>query len=380
MKGHSSKARAHRAVRAAVIAGLAVAASGCTTLSYYGQAVRGHFEIMRAREPLERVISAPETSDALKARLALVRSARRFASDELALPDNASYTTYADLGRDTVVWNVFATPELSLEPIESCFPVSGCLAYRGYFAREDAERFAADLARAGNDVYLGGVSAYSTLGWFDDPIVSPMLRYEDPTVIAIVFHELVHQKLYFPGDSLFNEGLASAVADAGVRRFLARTAPEALARYDRRLARDRAFTALVLDTRRRLSELYAADVDVAAKRAGKAREFEKMRARYESLKGSWGGYDGYDRFVYEDANNARLSSVATYEALVPDLTAILAALGYDFGKFFERMAALEPLAPPARARCIEALAAAAPEVTACDATGNPITSSATPPS
>ena len=251
-------------------------------------------------------------------------------------------------------------------PVPSCFPVSGCLAYRGFFDPIAARRHAAALAADGHDTYVGGVAAYSTLGWFDDPVVSSMLRYPDPVVVGIVFHELVHQRLYFPGDSAFNEALASAVADAGVRAYLSAADPAALGDYAQRRARERAFVALVLDTRKTLQAVYEGPGADSEKRARKAEVLKRMRRRYASLKDDWGGHGGYDRFFDDGLNNARLASVATYEALVPAFTAILERLDYDFETFFDRMAALETMTPTARAACVRD---AATGVAACLAEG-----------
>lgn len=334
----------------------AAGASACTTIGYYGQAVRGHLALMHARKPVAALIADEQVSATLRERLRVLADARRFAVDALALPDNDSYTSYADLGRDYVVWNVVATPALSLAPIPACFPVSGCLSYRGFFDEAAARRHAAALAADGYDTYVGGVAAYSTLGWFDDPLVSPMLRYPDQVVVGIVFHELVHQRLYFPGDSAFNEALASAVADAGVRAYLTATNPSAIADYERRRARRRAFVALVLETREALRAVYEGAGSDAEKHAAKARILERTRRRYAELDDVWGG-GGYDRFFDDGLNNARLASVATYEALVPAFTAILERLEYDFASFFGEMAALEAMTPTQRAACVRALAA-----------------------
>lgn len=360
MKFSNPDARARPRVRTLVRIAIVLAAacaSACTTIGYYGQAVRGHLALMHARKPLATLIADEKVPATLRERLSVLADARRFAVDELALPDNDSYTSYADLGRDYVVWNVVATPALSLEPIPSCFPVSGCLSYRGFFDEAAARRHAAALAADGHDTYVGGVAAYSTLGWFDDPLVSPMFRYPDPVVVGIVFHELVHQRLYFPGDSAFNEALASAVADAGVRAYLTATDPLAVPDYERRRARRRAFVALVLETREALRAVYEGAGSEKEKHAAKARILERTRRRYAQLDAVRGGDAGYDRFFDEGLNNARLASVATYEALVPAFTAILERLDYDFRTFFDQMAALERMTPTQRAACVRDLAA-----------------------
>lgn len=187
---------------------------------YYMQAIHGHMEVMQSRRPVDEILADPSVPADLRERLLLVQEARQFAVDELELPDNDSYRSYADLGRDYVVWNVFAAPEFSLEPKQWCFPVAGCVAYRGYFSRESAEKQAEHLREGGYDVAVGGVAAYSTLGKFADPVLSTMMRWNDAHLIATLFHELAHQLLYVKGDTQFNESFASAVADVGIRRWL----------------------------------------------------------------------------------------------------------------------------------------------------------------
>ncbi len=196
--------------------------SGCTTLGYYAQAVGGHLEVMRLAAPVEERLREPDTPEPLRAKLARALAIREFASRELALPDNGSYRRYADLGQPFVVWNVVAAPEFSVEPLESCFPFAGCVSYRGYYSEEAARAYAAALAEKGYDVHVGGVPAYSTLGWFDDPLLSTFIHYPEAELARIVFHELAHQVVYVKGDTMFNESFASTVEEEGVRRWLER--------------------------------------------------------------------------------------------------------------------------------------------------------------
>ena len=260
--------------RAFIGLALALALSGC----YYTQAARGQIEVMRKREPIDDVISATDTSAELSTRLQLVQEARRFSVDALHLPDNDSYRTYADLQRDYVVWNVFAAPEFSLQPVSWCFPVAGCVNYRGYFAEDKAQEKAQQLKEDGFDVAVGGVAAYSTLGKFSDPILNTMMRWEDSDLIAVMFHELAHQVLYVKGDSGFNESFASAVEEVGLERWLvSRGESQALAAYrDRRKLRYRLMQR-VAKARDDLDAIYASLQSEAEMRAAKRQRLDALQ-------------------------------------------------------------------------------------------------------
>ena len=281
----------------ALLAGAATVAAaigGCSTFSYYGQAVVGHLDVVSRAQPIEARLADPATPPELRARLARALEIREFATRELALPDNGSYRAYADLGRPYAVWNVFAAPEFSVEPRRSCFPVVGCVSYRGYYAQADADAYAAGLRAEGYDVFVYGVPAYSTLGWFDDPVLNTFVRYPDAELARLVFHELAHQLVYVQGDTMFNESFAVAVEEEGVRRWLARHGDEAgRAAYATMRARRAEFVRLVLDYRARLEALYREPLTDEAKRAGKARLLGEMEADYRALKAQrWGGWGG----------------------------------------------------------------------------------------
>lgn len=310
--------------------------SGCSSLDYYRQLALGQFELVRARQPLDRVIADPASDPRLRQRLQLAREARVFASAELALPDNGSYRSYADLGRPFVVWNVFVTDEFSVEPRLHCFPIAGCVAYRG-FHREGRARGAAALQRAeGRDVWVAGVEAYSTLGWFDDPIVNGMLRRDDQRLAALIFHELAHQQLYLAGDTAFNESYASFVEREGLRQWLAARGlamPDATAEGQRE-----AFVRLVLDSRQRLAALYAGDASQAAKRAGKAAEFERLRHEYRQLRDrQWPGDGRYDAWVEGPLNNAKLLPFGLYDQWLPAFAALFEHSGRSWPVFHRRV-------------------------------------------
>lgn len=323
--------------------------SGCAPIGYYAQAVSGHLEVMRLAVPIEEHLREAGTAEPLRAKLARVLAIREFASRELALPDNGSYRRYADLGRPFVVWNVFAAPEFSVKPFESCFPFTGCVSYRGYYSEEAAQQYAGALAEKGYDVYIGGVSAYSTLGWFDDPVLSTFIQYPEAEVARIVFHELAHQTVYIKDDTMFNESFASMVEEEGVRRWLDRegTAAQRAASVESRRRRSE-FSAFMLKYRARLADFYARPAVAEEKRAGKMRLFSELQDEYGALKTSWGGFAGYDRLFARGANNALLVSVASYAELVPAFRALLAQKQGDLKAFYEAARDLGRLEKPGR--------------------------------
>ena len=350
----------------AIAVAAVAAAAGCGTLSYYGQAVTGHLEVMRKAEPITERIADPATPPELRARLERVVLIREFASRDLALPDNGSYRAYADIGRPYVVWNVFAAPEFSVAPKEQCFPIVGCVAYRGYYRQADAEASGAALRKEGFDVFVYGVPAYSTLGWFDDPVLNTFIRYPDADLARLVFHELAHQLVYIKGDTTFNESFAVAVEEEGVRRWLARHGtPAERDAYATMRERRAEFIRLVLRYRERAEALYREPLPADAKRAAKAKLFAELDADYGALKErSWGGYAGYDRFFAGGIGNAHLASVATYEELVPAFRALLAQDNGDLARFYADVRALAKLDKSERdAKLTELLPGAAPRAT-----------------
>ncbi|TWI61453.1 putative aminopeptidase [Pseudoduganella lurida] len=310
-----------------LLAGLSCAAmlAGCAQVKYYVQAAQGQYSLWSDSRPVDDWLGDPNTEPKLRARLEKSVVIRKFAVQQLGLPDNASYKQYAALNRPFVLWNVVATPELSLRPIQWCFPIAGCVAYRGYYNKEDAMAYAAELRAEGDDVQVGGVPAYSTLGWFSDPLLSTFINYSDAELARMVFHELAHQVVYIPGDSRFNEAFASAVEEAGVDRWLDLYGNEAMREaYLRYSTRRKEFLNLLVKHRQRLSDLYAGKASTKKKREEKARIFASLQSEYAVLKASWGGYAGYDRFFAEKLTNAHLAAVATYNDLLPGFKALLA--------------------------------------------------------
>jgi predicted aminopeptidase len=319
----------------APLACLLLALQGCASIQYYGQTAGGHIDVMQRRVPLSRALASPDLKPATRQRLEQVGQIRSFATSELLLPDNGSYRSYADLERPYVLWNVFAAPQFELKPLQSCFPLVGCLSYRGYYSEDEARAHAAQLRAQGHDVYVGGVADYSTLGWFSDPVLNTMLRWSETELAGVIFHELAHQKLYVRDDSSFNESFATAVQEEGVRRWLDRQDDTKLREAAEQEARRREdFVRLVEATRKRLQQLYASGQPAAQMAQSKAQVFEGMRAEYARLKQAWNGYAGYDNWFGSDLNNAKLLAVATYHELVPAFRQLMLAADGDLTRFY----------------------------------------------
>ena len=337
-------------IRAAVVIGLIAALSGGC---YLLQSAEGQLALMSKREPITRVIDAPSTPPKLRAQLQSVRAIRDFASRELGLPDNGSYRKYADIGRPYVVWNVVAAPEFSVDPKKWCFPIVGCVAYRGYFVEARARRFAAGLRAQGFDVVVGGVAAYSTLGHFDDPILSTMVNWDDVELAAIIFHELTHQLLYVRNDASFNEALATTVEEEGVRRWLESQGREQdLAEHLLQQQHYLQVIALMSQTREHLRLIYAMSLPPPLMRERKRDAFEALRETYTALRAQWGGHAPFDAWFAQDINNAHLASIATYFACVPGFERELKAVGRDLPAFYRRARELAKLDQPQRDRLV----------------------------
>ncbi len=317
---------------------LLLALSGCSTVGYYFQAIDGHLQLWRRAVPFEEAIEGAPAGSALAGRLARALAIREFASRELALPDNGSYRRYADVGRPYVLWNVFAAAELSLRPTESCFAFAGCVAYRGFYSETDALAYASGLAGQGLDTHVGGVVAYSTLGWFDDPVLSTFVHYPESELARIIFHELAHQVVYVRDDSRFNESFAVAVEQEGLRRWFASHAGDRLSDEARRwqAAQNRRTDFFVLMHRHRLAleNIYASAASASVKRAGKARQFDLLQQDYESLKAAWGGFQGYERLFAKVPNNALFASISVYSDYVPAFSALLDKHRGDMRAFY----------------------------------------------
>jgi predicted aminopeptidase len=342
LRAEGSRVTRHRS--RLVAAALLPLIGGCSNLGYYWQSVSGQLDIWHRERPIEEVMADPASASSLKERLARVLEIRAFASRELGLPDNDSYRRYADLGRPFAVWNVFAAPEFSVQLNQSCFLFAGCVSYRGYFAKSDADGYAATLAGQGNDVYVGGVPAYSTLGWFADPVLNTFIHYPEPEMARLMFHELAHQVAYAGDDTVFNESFAVAVEQEGMRRWLERRAdPEEREQFERSRRIRSEFTALIQKYRSRLDALYRTRIAPDAMRVRKREAFTELDSEYRRLREQWGGYGGYDAWFASAPNNAQLASVSAYSQWVPAFEALLAREGGDLSRFYAEVKALAAL-------------------------------------
>lgn len=335
---------------------MALCLSGCTSVGYYAQSIGGHVRILQSARPIEDWLLDPAVSPTLKARLERARAIRTFGSRELGLPDNRSYRAFAELRRPYVLWNVTAAPALSLQLQRWCFPIAGCVAYRGYYDRNDAEAFAADLRREGWDVQVAGIRAYSTLGWTPDPLLSTFLDLGEVELARLIFHELSHQLLYLPGDSTFNESFATVFEDEGVRRWVKYRGDPALQEDWQRVERRRqAFLDILRRYRQSLQEVYASELPGMEMRAAKNTILAAMRREYLVQKmdqaSALYAFDGYDRFFAGELNNATLAAVATYTQMRPAFAKLLQEHDGDLSNFVaaaRELAAMERTAREAR--------------------------------
>lgn len=318
-----------------VILVFGIALFGCQSMQYYSQAIDGQLRILIHRQPISKLLADTSTPDDLKNRLAVVLRVRDFAQNELQLPVGNHYLSYVDIERPYVVWNVFAAPEFSLIPKTWCYPVVGCVAYRGYFSEEKAQRYADSLKKENYDVYVGGAIAYSTLGWFDDPVLSTIMYLSETESAALIFHELAHQLLYIPDDTAFNESFATVVEQEGVRRWLitqgdSKRYHEFLGKYQQH----RQFVDLIMSYRRQLESLYQSNQSVSEKRGGKAALFNQLKRDRTRLNNECNGTSRYDLWFRQSLNNAKLVSVLTYQDFVPAFRNILLKKDGDVMQFY----------------------------------------------
>lgn len=341
---------------AAVI--MASGVTGCTSISYYAQSLEGHVQIMAARKNVGRLVHDPSTPKALRAKLTSASAIRRFATDELALPDNNSYRSYVDIGRDAVTFAVFAAPQFSLTPRTECFPVFGCVPYRGYFSRKSATESAVELHRQGLDVYVTGITAYSTLGWSSDALLSTMLRQDDTYLASLIFHELAHQKIYVSDDSAFNEAFAVAVETTGVRKWLRATGNRAgLRSYEIDRKRKADFLGLISKTRDELSQVYGSPRAAEQMAAAKAATIDRLRTRYRQMRDKrWAGYRGYDAWFDAPINNAKLAATAVYGEQVPAFLRLFDLCSGDYPRFYASVRRIANLPEPSRAQALKTAA------------------------
>jgi predicted aminopeptidase len=377
---HRARGQGVAGLRAKLMAlGLALLLGGCAQPAYYWQSVQGHWQLMRAARPITQWLAQDDLDPRLRARLMLAQQVRNFAVEHLALPDNASYQAYADIGRPYVVWNVVATPRHSLKLTTWCFPVLGCVGYRGYYEQAEANAFAATLRAQDLDVYVYGVPAYSTLGWLNwaggDPLLSSVTRLPAADMARLMFHELAHQVVYVGSDTVFDESFATAVERLGVQQWLKTQANDAIRqRHAIDAPRRQAFLSLVRQTRTSLQALYEpADGSVLQGthiEAGKAQLMAKFRTDYEALKQQWGGWGGYDAWVAQ-ANNAAFAAQAAYDSLVPAFEALFAQSDQDWSAFYATVRRLADLPAADRQRALDDLVQQTPVTARMHAANRP---------
>ncbi len=325
-----------------LIACLLLASVSCTSTAYYLQALDGHMDLLIKKQAISNVLLAQDTDEELRKNLELVIELREFADDYLGLPHKNSYTDYADLGREFVVWNVFATPEFSLEPKQWCFLFVGCLNYRGYYSEAAASTYAQKLKTEGYDVFVGGVTAYSTLGWFDDPVLNTMLGRHNNYLASVIFHELAHQKIYLKNDTAFNEAFAETVAYTGVQNWLELhgTAASLQDFIEKRLDEE-SFITLILDYKDKLESVYNSALTLGEKREEKKLLLNQLLESYEAKKPETGANSiSYSNWLSSDLNNAKLATVITYQDYVSGFLAIFNKDAGNYQRFYDSIAML----------------------------------------
>jgi len=340
---------------------------GCAQINYYAQAVHGGFTLIADAKPIDDWLSDPNTNIRLKNKLEKAKQIRDFATHELSLPDNHTYKSYTDLKRPYALWNIVATPALSMKPMQWCFPIAGCVNYRGYYNKEEADQFATNLQQEGLDVRVIGVPAYSTLGWLNDPILSTFIHYPEPELARLMFHELAHQIAYAPGDSPFNEAFATMVEEVGVEMWLAKYGDNTHRQiHAEQEGRKRSFLVLLMKYRFLLENNYASSANDDAKLQKKRIIFQQLRDEYQILKSSWGGYTGYDKWFSSPLSNAHLASVATYHDFVPGFRALLAQ-EKSLPRFYDAVRSLTALDQNARHQQLTMLTSQATQLSLQDA-------------
>ncbi|WP_171013528.1 aminopeptidase [Chitinivorax sp. B] len=330
---------------------------GCSTLAYYSQAAIGHFTVLNRARPIASILEDPNTSEHVKRKLKLASTLRNYASHELGLPDNKSYRSYADIGRRYLIWNVVTTPELSLIPITECFPIAGCLTYRGFFNEQAAKDYAAQKEQGGHDVFIYGVPAYSTLGWFHDPLVNTFLGYHDIELARLIFHELSHQLIYIKDDTAFNEAFATAVELEGTNQWLNQFGQHQTANSQIAIAEQRrqAFQTLLHGFRQSLTSTYASPQSTAEKRMAKHHIQAEYLSRYHAFKANWQGYSGYDHWFSPFPGNAHLASQATYHAFVPAFRQLFWENDRNWQRFYKQARKISKQTPAERAKMLHTL-------------------------
>lgn len=363
-------ARRRRAALALLLVAVVIGVCGCQTIGFYAQAFKGQYQIFAHQKVIDKIIADPQTPEPLRKQLQLVEQLRAFAKDELKLPVDGHYRKYVDLHRPYVVWNVQATPQFSLQPKTWWYPLVGSLEYRGYFSEHGARKYAARLG-TNYDIYVDGVEAYSTLGWFKDPLLNTFIDRSEPELAEILFHELGHQRVFARGDTDFNEAFATTVGQEGARRWLtAAGKTNLLERYTIALHRNNQFVHLIMSTREQLEKVYGDTIDKDGKvqaaktppmpaaelKQAKQRVFDGLRSNYEQLKASWGGYSGYDNWFARELNNAQLNTIANYYDFLPGFQRVLELSGNDMEKFYVEVERLSKMDKDERHQWLRTLA------------------------
>ncbi len=340
----SKKLPGSNSLKATLLLVISVLLISCETVGYYSQAARGQLAIVFGREDIQRLLQQQDLPEELAIKFERVLEIREFAESELMLPVSDHYSTYVDIEREHVVWNVFAAPEFSIDPVNWCYPIAGCVSYRGYFSEQSALRYAQKLQEDGYDVYTGGVDAYSTLGWFEDSVLSTVLTRDDYQLAGLIFHELAHQLVYVPGDTTFNESFATAVEREGVRRWLT-TVNDATSLDAAMLDHERQqqFVDLIAQYRDEFAQLYEQEMAANAMRDRKTELQQDLRLAYENLKQQWQGYAGYDEWFSSSLNNAQLSTVASYNDLLPFFSELFEQSNRDFSSFYSEVKGIADL-------------------------------------
>lgn len=327
---------------------IVVSLSGCASFNYYRQSIQGQFEVLQKRQDIGNILKENNISDSLRNKLNTVLLLRNFSTEQLGLPKNNSYLSYADLQRDYVIWNIFANEEFSLEPVNWCYLIVGCLSYRGYFSQSEAQQHAAELREQGYDIYLGGVSAYSTLGWFDDPVLNTMLRWSDVRLAAVMFHELAHQQLYIKNDTEFNEAYADAVAHIGVTKWLEQKHDKSLLKeYQESQYQENQFVDLIMHYKSILNDIYQSSENEVKKRKLKKDSLQKMRNEYFELSKTW-ERNPYNIWFSTEMNNAKFAAIVTYRKYVPAFLEIYEKLKNDLPRFYSLSKSLSNCKPMKR--------------------------------
>lgn len=334
---------------------------GCETLSYYSQAASGQWELITQANAISKVMVEPTVADEIKEQLRLTQSIRAFAIQTLMLPDNGSYQHYVHLDRNYVVWSVFASSKFAIEPIKSCYFIVGCLNYRGYFHERGAVDYASKLQAQGYDTFVGGVPAYSTLGWFKDPVLSTFIKRSERHLAALMFHEMAHQLLYISGDTEFNESFARTVEIEGVKRWLLiQGKRQQWERYQQEQIKRKQFVNLLRTFRQTFAMAMKKNSDMSDKSMlqVKNKHYQALQAQYKRMKTAlWHGYGGYDDWFAKDLNNAKLLTVSTYYEYVPAFQVMLKRFDNDdLSGFYSAVRALAELQPKSRKQRLAALA------------------------